>query len=54
MKVINEVAPNKEIRIKNNNQRRFGRCCFDLCSGKIVFKVQKIETSYWWGNLQKT
>ena len=41
MKVINEIAPSKEIRIKNNNQDWFDREVADLIHvwGKIVFKV---------------
>ena len=55
MKVISEIAPSKEIRIKNNNQDWFDRELADLIHvwGKLFLKFKKIKTSYQRGNLQK-
>ena len=43
MKVISEIAPSKEIRIKNNNQDWFDRELADLIHvwGKLFLKFKK-------------
>ena len=45
MKVVNEIAPSKEIRIKNITQEWFNReiAWVDPCSRKIVFKKSNLH-----------
>ena len=49
MKVINEIAPSKEIEIKNNNQDWFGREVADLIHVQeklfLKFKKSKLHTN---------
>ena len=53
IKSVNETAPSKEIRIKDNTQEWFDRG-IDSCLGEIVFKFWKFEASHWWEKLQRT
>ena len=55
MKVANEIAPSKEIRIKNNTQESFNRETVGLIHAqeKLFLKFKKIKASHWWRNLQK-
>ena len=45
MKVINEIAPSKEIKIKNNNQDWFVREVFDLIHvwETLLLKFKKLQ-----------
>ena len=48
MKVINEIVPSKEIRIKNRSQDWFDREVANLIHvrKKLLLKFTKIKTSY--------
>ena len=55
MKVVNKIAPSKEIRIKNNAQEWFDREIAELihARGKLFLKFKKSKGSHWWRKLQK-
>ena len=48
MKIINEIAPSKEIRIKNNNQDWFDREVSDLIrvQEKLFLKFKKSKLHF--------